>query len=277
MRGYSLIECLCSLCIVGLLTAGIAHTVHRSSAILGATSKALEQRFSLTKAGIVLSAALAAHERTHLPDVVTLTTGSQPRTRYGGTHPVGSLRGNTRPRTNSTILSILELEPRFRGRIVRSSFTDHSVSLYVCGGGDIPGPNTFRSHIAIGLVGLCQLTGSPTRRSNGCFELSGRAVEGLVSNSCLPNSLLEYAPISRELSLYIDVTGELRLISHVGQRIIENQPIVRGLRSLDIGVIENRAQGLLYRINLHATGTRSHRFLWAAGLTKGSLWNEILL
>ncbi len=277
MRGYSLIECLCSLCIVGLLTAGITHLVHRSSAILETTSGALEQRFALTRAGIVLSAALAAHERTHLPEVVTITDGSQPHTRYGGAHPVGSLKGNSRPRSSSAILSVLELEPRFRGRVIRSSFSDESINLYVCGSSEVPNASTFRSHVAIGLAGLCQLTGTPVRLNNGCFELSGTQVQGLLSSSCPSNSLLEYIPVNREFSLYIDATGELRLISHVGQRIIENQPIVRGLRALDISALNAGIQGLIYRIDIHATSTRSHRFLWAAGLTTGSLWNEVLL
>jgi len=277
MRGYSLIECLCSLCIVGLLTAGITHLVHRSSVILETTSGALEQRFALTKAGIVLSAALAAHERTHIPEVVTITNGSQPSTRYGGPHPVGSLKGNSRPRSNSTILSILELEPRYRGRIVRSSFADQSIDLYVCSSSEVPGPNIFRSHVAIGLAGICQLTGTPVRSSKGCFELSGSQIPGLLSNNCATNSLLEYIPVSREFSVYIDATGELRLISHVGQRIIESQPIVRGLRSLDISTLETHLKGRIYKINIHATSTRSHHFLWAAALTKGSLLNEVLL
>jgi hypothetical protein len=277
MRGYSLIECICSLCIVGLLTASIAHLVHRSSSTLGAISTTLEQRFTMTKAGIVLSAALAAHERMHLPDVVTITNGSAPNTRHGGLHPVAALKGNTRPRTNSAILSIVEVAPRFRGRITKSSFSDQSINIDVCDSSAIPGPNTFRSHVAIGLAGLCQLTGTPERTYGGCFTLTGKAVQGLLSSECAINSLLEYIPVSREFSVYVDATGELRLISHVGQRIIENQPIVRGLRSIDINALSVSSKGLIYRLDLNATATRSHRFYWAAGLTMGSLWNEVLL
>jgi hypothetical protein len=77
--------------------------------------------------------------------------------------------------------------------------------------------------------------------------------------------------------VYIDATGELRLVSHVGQRIIENQPITRNLRSLDISALQDHTQALIYKIELHVTSARSHRFFWAAGLTKGSLWNEVLL
>jgi hypothetical protein len=277
MRGYSLLECICSLCIVGLLTASIAHLVHRTSTVLGTTATAIEQRLALTKTSLVLSAALAVHERTHIPEVVTITQGPQPSTRYGGPHPVGALKGNSRPRSSSAIVSILELEPRFRGRITRSAFTAQEVSLHVCGGTEVPGANTFRSHVAVGLAGLCQLTGTVERATGGCFTLTGSTVQGLLSNSCPPGSLLEYIPVNRELSLYIDATGELRLISHVGQRIIENQPIVRGLRALDITALDEHPRSRIYKIDIHATSTRSHRFFWAAGLTRESVWNEVLL
>lgn len=277
MRGYSLLECICSLAIVALLTAGMTQLVHRTSSTLGTTASALDQRVSMTKTGLVLSAALSALERTHLPGLVTTTNGTDPKTLYGGPHPATKLSGNTRPRSDSAILSMVEVDPRYRGRVVRSSFTADTVSLEVCGGMEQPGPSTFRSHLVVGLQGMCQLTAQVQRSSTGCFTLSGRAVSGLVAPDCPPHSLLEYLPVVRELSIYIDRTGELRLISHVGTRILENQPIVRGLRALDITPLGFGSEGSMYRIDVHATTARSHRFFFSGGLTREAIWNEILL
>lgn len=277
MRGFSLLECLCSLAIVALLTASITQLVHRSSTILGTTSDALDQRLTMTKAGLVLSAALAALDRTHLAGVASTTNGSNPTTPFGNPHPASGLTGNTRPRTQSAILSVVEVEPRYRGRIVRSSFSGTSISLEICGAPEQPSSTMFRSHIAVGLSGPCQITGQVERSSAGCFTLSGQAVAGLISPHCAPHSLLEYMPVLRELSIFIDRTGELRLISHVGSRILENQPIARGLRSLDIALLNVGAHKSLYRIDVHATSARSHRFIFAGGLTRNALWNEILL
>jgi prepilin-type N-terminal cleavage/methylation domain-containing protein len=277
MRGFSLLECLCSLAIVALLTASITQLVHRSSSILGATSDALDERLTMTKTGLVLSAALAALDRTHLAGVVSITNGSNPTTPHGSPHPASGLSGNTRPRTQSAIFSVIEVEPRYRGRVIRSSFSGNSISLETCGATEQPSSTMFRSHIAVGLSGACQLTGQIERRSATCFTLSGQATPGLISSHCPPHSLLEYMPVLRELSIFIDRTGELRLISHVGSRILENQPIARGLRSLDIALLEVGGHNSLYRIDVHATSTRSHRFIFAAGLTRDTLWNEILL
>jgi hypothetical protein len=276
MRGYSLLECICSLCIVALITSGVAQLVHRATAVLGTTSDNLEERFALTKSALVIKAALAAHERSHLPGLVTITNGSNPLTSSGGAHPVSSLSGNTGPRSASSIVSIIEVAPRHRGRIIKSSFSADSISVDVCGGVEIPAPNAFRSHLALGIQGLCQLTGAPERLNGGCFTLTGKAVSGLVSKACETNSLLEYLPVTRELSIYIDRTGELRLISHVGARIIENQPIVRGLRSLQITLIKDPTNALLYRVDLYANAARSHRFIVPGGLTEEKIWNEIL-
>lgn len=270
-------ECICSLAIVALLTAGIAQVTHRSSAILSATSDALNERLTMTKAGLVLSAALAALDRTHLSGVVSITDGSAPTTPSGGSHPAASLTGNSRPRADSAIISVVEVEPRYRGRIVRSSFAGTSVTLEVCGATAQPSPTMFRSHIGVGIQGPCQLTGQVTQGSAGCFTLTGQPLSGVISAYCSPNSLLEYLPVLREFSIYIDRTGELRLISHVGSRILENQPIARGLRSLKIVPIAVDSSTALYRIDVHATTTRSHRFIFAGGLTRDALWNEILL
>lgn len=277
MRGYTLLECICSLCIVALLTAGVTQVTHRSVTILNSTSDALEQRFAMIKVATVICAALAALERTHVPGLVTTTDGARPTTPHNTAHPAAGLTGNTRPRADSTILSVVEVEPRFRGRIIRSSFTTNTISVEVCGAVEVPSPNTFRSHLVVGLSQLCQLTGTPQRTSSNCFSLSGSFVSGVVSNQCPRQSLLEYVPISREQSLYIDRTGEFRLISHVGSRIIENQPIARGLRSLDIIGLQPAADAIIYRIDVHASATRSHRFFFAGGLTREALWNETLL
>jgi len=277
MRGYSLLECICSLCIVALLTASMTQLAHRAGTILSTTATALDQRFSIAKTGLTISAALSALERTHLSGVITTTSGSQPTTPFGTPHPAQGLSGTSRPRADSAILSAIEVEPRYRGRITQSTFSADSITVEVCGAPELPDANTFRSHLAIGLHSTCQITGTPTPTINGCFTLSGKNIQGLIANTCPAHSLLEYIPVLREFSLFIDRTGELRLISHVGTRIIENQPIVRGLRALDITPINAGNNTSIYRIDVHANATRSHRFFIAGALTREAVWNEILL
>jgi hypothetical protein len=81
----------------------------------------------------------------------------------------------------------------------------------------------------------------------------------------------------REFSIYIDKTGELRLVSHVGTLILENQPITRGLRSLQVSPFVAASGATLFGVTLVATKARQHTFMLSGALAQHSLWNEILL
>jgi hypothetical protein len=122
------------------------------------------------------------------------------------------------------------------------------------------------------------LAGTPQKTPSGCLSLSASNVTGLIAAECPTQALLEYLPIIREFSLYIDTTGEFRLVSHAGLRILENQPIVRGLRSLDVTTIRAGYGSLFFNVSLYATSLRKHTFLIAGGLTTDeNNWNEVLL
>jgi prepilin-type N-terminal cleavage/methylation domain-containing protein len=277
MRGYSLIECLCSMAITAMLLAAITQLLHRSAHTLNAQTEILAQRVAITKTAQVLSSAINISERSHIPNLISITNGSLPRAPHGGAHPVSSLSGSSRPRTASSIISFIEVEPRYRGRITRTEFTPTSIDIDICGATILPTSEQFRTHLILGTSNTCQLTGTPQRKASGCFTLSGSNINGLIATECPPQALLEYLPVVREFSLYIDTTGEFRLVSHAGLRILENQPIVRGLRSLDITSIRSEYGSLFFNVTLYATSLRKHSFLFASGLTiEDNAWNEVL-
>lgn len=278
MRGYSLIECLCSMAIIAMLSAAITQLLHRSAHTLSAHTEILGQRVAITKAAQVISSAINISERSHIPNLLSISNGSSPKAHHGGPHPVSSLSGSSRPRTSSSIISFIEVEPRYRGRVTRTEFTPTSLEIDICGATMLPTSEQFRTHLILGTSSICQLAGAPQRAGSGCFSLSASNVNGLVATECPPQALLEYLPVVREFSLYIDTTGEFRLVSHAGLRILENQPIVRGLRSLDITPIRSEHGTQFFSVALYATSLRKHSFLFANGLTIGDdVWNEILL
>jgi hypothetical protein len=279
MRGYSLIECLCGICLVGMLSAVTTRFIQQSSSILHETTAAIESRVSLTKAALTISAQLAALERSHIPGLVTISSGLTIRAPHGGLHPVAGVGASSQPRSESDIVSVIEVDPRYRGRIRQSKFTESSVEVEVCGSPELPATTQFRSHLAVGLAGVCQITGAPTPTVAGCFTVSGNVVRGLLhaTAACPRAALLEYLPVTREFSVYIDKTGELRLVSHVGTLILENQPITRGLRSLQVSPFMAASGATLFGVTLVATKARQHTFMLSGALAQHSLWNEILL
>jgi len=277
-RGTSLIECVCSLAIVGLLSAVIAHATHQSAQTVQLQADQLEQRLAILKTYLALGAAISMTERSHLRLVASVTDGSAPRASDGGPHPVSNLRGASQPRAASSIFSVLEVEPRYRGRIIKSLFSGSSITLRVCGLGSIPSQSQFRSYLALGPSGACQLTGSIIRQGLGCIELAGSSVKGLVrSTECPAQSLLEFIPIEREISIFIDQTGELRLISHLGLRILENQPIARRLRSIRIQESQNTLGATVYHLTIRASSSPEFKAAILRGTTATAVWNEVLL
>jgi hypothetical protein len=279
MRGYSLIECLCGICLVGMLSAVTTRFIQQASTILQETTSTIESRISLTKAALTVSAQLSALERSHLPGTVAISSGTTIRAPHGGAHPVAGVGASSQPRAESDIISVIEVDPRYRGRIRQSKYSESSIEVEVCGSPELPASTQFKSHLVVGLAGICQITGNPTPTPSGCFVVSGAVVQGLFhgSPSCPRSSLLEYLPVAREFSVYIDKTGELRLVSHVGTHILENQPMTRGLRSLRVTPFRSTSGATLFAVTISATQARQHTFMLSGALAQHSLWNEILL
>lgn len=278
-HGHSLLECVVAIGLFGLISALTSRFLQLSCSQLGTTKAALDQRMAILKSASVISGALSALERTHMLALVSTTSGSNPTAPHGGPHPIHSVGATSQPRADSDILSSLEIDPVYQGRIVETQLDSNGVTVTVCGGGIAPGKDQFRSHLLLGLGGICQVTGTPEALPAGCFLLRGTAVRGMISNSnqCPGGSYHEYRPISREISLYVDKTGEFRLISHVGLRLLENQPITRGLRSLTIRRLNASPEATFFTFALRGSTTRSFNFILPSGMAGGSLWNEVLL
>jgi hypothetical protein len=279
MRGYSLLECVCSICIIGILSALVLRATHHASATLGAFTQNLEERNSMTKAALVVSAILSASERSHMEALISIRDGGLLTLPHGGAHPVQGVGSTSRPRALSHIVSAIEVDPRLRGRIRTSEFDATGIMVEVCETPSLPDRESTKSHLLIGVAGLCQVTGVAEPGTLGCFRLRGTPLRGLLlpQSSCPIASLHEYLPVSREASIFIDTTGELRLVSHVGMRVTENQPITRGLRSLVVAMNHAAPGAVFFDISLRARADKIHRFLLPAALTRAPIWNEILL
>jgi hypothetical protein len=281
MAGYTLLECVVCIAITALITSTCVLSAHHAGRVVASYTNSVEQRLAITKSALALTAALRASERARIPVLTQVTSGSSLASASGGAHPAGSLSATSKPRPDSDVLSTIEVDPLYRGRITRSEFNSGGVVLEVCEVSKVPTPQQFRSHLALGLGenSLCELTGEPTQTSANCFTLRGTPLRGLINatDTCAPGSLLEYLPIVREQSLFIDRSGELRIISHIGLLLLENQPITRGLRDFKLTQLKPHPDLTLFQISIRASGAKAHNFISPASLTRTPLWNEILL
>jgi hypothetical protein len=271
-HGVTLIEALVGLGFVSLASWTIGHTVSLTnstgSALLSSTNTVLSQQ----KTAAIVARTLIDTTRNRLALGTYIGSGS---TAIEQRHPVASLRGTSAPRLDSDVLSVLELSPVHRGIVTEAVFSNDSVSITACNFSELPLSDDVRSFVAIGLSGPAQLTGTVQKVSSSCVNLQGTAVTGLVSRTPLVREgFLSLVGVLREHSIFIDRSGQLRIASHVGGRILENQPITRGLRSLQI---ETVAQDNLrfFRITVLASLAPPLTLTVAPLLRPRDLWEEL--
>jgi hypothetical protein len=279
IAGFSILECLVALAITGLITLVSAQLVARLTHVFTSRLSQLEQRATATKTALILTGVVATSERSHIPELLTITSGTSLTLPHGGKHPVAGLSGTSQPRSESDIISAIEVDPRYRARIISSSFSGTDTArIEACELASRFTTSRFRSYLTLGTQGLCQFTGEVQATGTGCVTIDARALSGLIrSTPCPRASLLELLPVEREFSVFVDRTGELRLVSHVGMRIIENQPIARGLRSTTLSTFSDSTGAVFYDLLVTPTSSRSTRFLLEAHLARRGLFNEMLL
>jgi hypothetical protein len=148
--------------------------------------------------------------------------------------------GSHAPASNSDAISFMQLR-------VADSFWVHNAAagLYACARFN---PNVKLQHIRSFLVlssdGFAESLGQV--RGNGrCRHFSLRLSEGIFSDAADFKSI-SFArviiPIERTTTLYLDKHKELRFLVTAGSKIIENQPISKGLKQVTLSLQPASAQ-----------------------------------
>jgi hypothetical protein len=225
------------------------------------------------KAGAILRSAISDADRTRSnlgPFVVAQDRLAQDK------HPLLSLGGTSAPRSGSDVLSVIEVSPLHRGIVSSTSFQASTVSFFACSFAAVPYSDDFRSFVAVGPGGPTALVGELRRGTAGCGSFAGRAIPSILNQKdIVPQGFIAVWPVRREYSLFIDRSGQFRLVSHVGDRIIENQPIVRGLRSLSIVRKSVTPQVEYFDVVVRASGVPALHLIVPRLFRLRGLWNEL--
>lgn len=231
--GTTILECLVAIgmaaAAASVLYAGASGWRRACGAALGA----LHDHAAAAALSGAVRAGVRAQAASRLPYAVTLAPSSVEPLPNGAPHPLSRMRGASSPRPGSAVVTFLELDPGSRGTVQASSGGPSQLVIEVCGLSAAATGAAFRSYVALGPSGDVQVSGSLARAATGCATLRGAAVPGIVSDPAhvLPSSLSSVAGVLREYSLFVDNSGQLRLASHLGTQVLENQPIVAGLDS----------------------------------------------
>jgi hypothetical protein len=274
-RGTSLLEMLVTLSLGAIALACTSTGVMAGARLYAALSSTTEATIARQKTNAALSAALRALDRHRINGGWRVVSGTD---LVGTKHPLSKLKGTSAPRELSDILSVVETSPIHRGRIVSSHLNDTHVELRAC---DFPSPlvpSDTKSLLILGSSGLLHVSANIPRETQGCIDLRGNRLNSIFSTykapACSFHTLL---PIEREYSVFVDRTSQLRLVSHLGGQIIENQPISRGISFVRITPRHDSSGAMIFSVTIKPIGGPASTTTAVIATTRRALWNEILL
>lgn len=253
-----------------VLSARISVTASRLTAQMNG-------RLAAGKTIAVITGALRSLERNRQPFAAQLFSGASLLLSNGARHPLASLSGTSGPRSDSDILSIIDPETRFRGTVTSTSFSETSVTATICGLTTRIPSGTFKSFLLYTIEGVKQVVGEVRAINTTCAMVGGTSVQGVVSASpSFTSRPLLFAPVDREYSIFVDRNANLRLASHTGSLILENQPLTRGIEKLTVEKRSGADGTTIWKLTVKPSqgGEISHFIVPA--LAQRYIWNEVL-
>lgn len=276
-EGHTLLEILCVMALAGIILSGAATLFAHLSRTAAAISLQQGGVASALKAHGIITAALRSTERDRLNLSVSITPGNNLTLAHGARHPVAAMTGTSAPRLDSDVLSFIDLDNTFRGTVRSSRSSSTSAEVEVCGLNSAPSPTSFRSYLLLSVSGARQLSGDLRYTSRGCAVLTGSFVAGLVAGRTeMPLAFSGFVPIEREYSLYVDRSANVRLVAHVGARIVENQPMVRGIYSIRLSESKDPSSTLIFQLWIKPTSGPEIREIIIPTLSRRTVIGEVL-
>lgn len=274
-RGTSLLEMLVTLALGAIALACTSTGIMAAARLYATLSSTTEATIARQKTNSALGAALRALDRHRINAGWLVASG----TNLSGTkHPLTRLKGTSAPRELSDILSVLETAPLHRGRIVSSHLNDTTVELRACDFSAPPDASDTRSLLILGMSGILHVSAKIPRETLGCIELQAYRLHSIFSTYKPPaSSFHTLLPIEREYSLFVDRTSQLRLVSHHGGQIVENQPIVRGISFVRVTHQLDPSGTMHFSVTVKPIGGPASTTTVVIATTRRSIWSEVLL
>jgi hypothetical protein len=274
-KGSSLLEMLVSLALGAIVLICTSTAIMAGSRLYAALSSTAEATIAREKTNAALGAALRALDRHRINGGWLVVSGTD---LAGMKHPLTRLRGTSAPRELSDILSVVEISPLNRGRIVSSYLHDTTLELRACDFPVPPSPSDTKSLLILGTSGLAHVSARIPREALGCLDLQANRLQSIFSTHRGPaGSFHTLLPIVREYSVFVDRTSQLRLVSHLGGQILENQPIARGISFIRVIHNSDSSGATHFTLTVKPIGGPASTTVVVITTTRRSLWSEILL
>ena len=276
-RGNVALDALWGLLLGSMALLSCAFLSSRVSSSATLITREINGRLAAAKTIAVVTGALRSLDRNRQEFAAIVVSGTSPLLPIGTRHPLVSISSASGPRADSDILTLIDLDNRYRGTVASATLSGSSVDATICGISHRIPSGAFKSYLLLSIEGARQVVGQVAPVNATCARLIGSSIQGVVSRDLSFTSRpLVFVPIDREYSLFVDRNANLRLASHTGSTILENQPISRGVDALTIQR-QRRADGTrIFKLTVRpSVGREISRFIIPAQ-TQRNVWNEVL-
>jgi hypothetical protein len=227
---------------------------------------------------MILTNALDAADTHRFEMGIKISKGGAPSLFDGTPHSINRIRGTGAPRAGSDVLSVLVMASEHASRVTRSVAPGTQVGITACWSRERPEAADFRSYVATSPAGSFQFTGTVSPAGRDCYELHGSPLRGMFFGwSPSRAGYISVVPVRSEYSIFVDRSSQLRLVSHVGNRIIESQPLIRGIERLQLNAVSAAERVSGVHIAVKATGRPTIEWTHLYTLSRTSLWNEVFM
>lgn len=151
----------------------------------------------------------------------------------GSVHPISQLKTTSRAKSGSDAISVIKT--KIDSTLVINTVSNQQVACFLFNQASTA--LTARSYLAVTTEGTFQVLVRLLKpvSSTSCSQFEITAIKGIFSDA-LPKELRNFIgaliPVVEEYTLYVDASSQLRIVSHLAGRLLENQPIIRGAKPL---------------------------------------------
>ena len=276
-QGDIALDALWGLLLGSLALVSCAFLSSRVSSAAAFITQEVNGRFAAAKTIGAITGALLALDRNRQPFAAQITSGGTLRFSNGVRHPLASISTTSGPRSDSDIITVIDLDNRYRGAVTTATISGASIDATVCGLASRIPSSAFKSYLILTIEGARQVVGEVVPISSTCARLMGSSIQGAVSGTAaFPSRPLIFVPIDREYSIFVDRAANLRLASHTGNILLENQPITPNVDSITIASAR-RASGVpIFKLTVRPRSGREISHFIITALAQRYAWNEVL-
>ncbi len=237
--GFTLFEVLVALLLGSIISLCSLKLVTSLSTAYYASLRESEHAAAIIRTELLLADSVAAQDTNPFPVGFRIHKRARISTPDGRANPVVQAPVLLRPLAGTDAVTSTSFETTQALKVLAVAEQGPNLRVTACPRWKpLDASTRIRNFLAVSPAGYFELTSLlPISKLAKCTELSLRSEPSLITRRPRPGDLSEVRvliPIRYIHSLYVGRSGELRLLSHVGNRNIENQPILRGLKRLSL-------------------------------------------